>query len=384
MRIALIATHHADYAANLAAALAERHQVLLVLSRRNAARQIRPEALAWLRARMDVRIVPHHLAPLQPLVAMLCAQHIARFGAEIVHVQEHPTHAMAQLAWLLRGRLPLVTTVHDPLPHSGDDARAARAHARSYALLRRASDRLVVHGQSLADALAETGVAPERIGALSHGVLRFGRHGSASAKSVPDPARLIFFGRMEAYKGLEELLDANEIWLSARLPDEAVRPRLVVAGCGPELSRLAPRLSARNLTVLRGRIGQDELERLVATSAAAVLPYRDATQSGVIASSFGAGRPVIATRVGALPEAVGDAGLMVPPGDVAGLAQAGLRLVRDAALRERLEQAVAERCRSTLCWRAIAQETLALYDAARATARRRLEGPGAALSPVLT
>ncbi|WP_225205407.1 glycosyltransferase family 4 protein [Novosphingobium huizhouense] len=382
MRIALIATHHADYAANLAAALAERHEVLLILSRRNAGRQIRPEAMAWLKARMEVRIVPHHLAPLQPLVALLCARHIARFDADVVHVQEHPTHAMAQLATLLRGRVPLVTTVHDPLPHSGDDARAAQVYAKSYALLRAASDRILVHGDCLVRALAGTGVAADKVAAVPHGVLRFGRHGAGVPRARPAPARLIFFGRMEAYKGLEELLAANALWLQAD-PAAGPRPELVIAGCGPELSRLAPRLDAPNITLLRGRIDQAELESLVATSTAAVLPYRDATQSGVIASSFGAGRPVIATRVGALPGAVGDAGLLVPQGDVAALAQAGLALVRDAGLRTRLERAVEARCAEALCWQKIAGQTLELYAEARgAAARARRHSP--ALAPAFT
>ncbi|WP_408587271.1 glycosyltransferase family 4 protein [Novosphingobium sp.] len=361
MRIALIATHHADYAANLAAALAEHHDVLLVLSRRNCARQIRPESLDWLRQRLTLRIVPHHLAPLQPLIALLCARHIARFRPDVVHAQEHPTRSMAQLARLLRGRLPFVTTVHDPLPHSGDDDRAARTFARAYAALRAASDRVIVHGQSLAEDLARTGVPHERIAVVPHGVLHFGRHGGEVPQGAPDRHRLIFFGRMEAYKGLAELLDANDLWLAQGVPVD-----LLVAGAGPEVNRLAPRLAAApNITLMRGRIAQDELERLVAGSAAAVLPYRDATQSGVIASTYGAGRPVIATRVGALAEAVQDGGLMVPAGDIAALAEAGARLVTEPGLLETLEAAVQRRRDGDLSWADIARRTAALYAAAR-------------------
>ena len=69
MQIALIATHHCDYAANLARALAKRHRVLLVLSARSARRQIAAEALASLGEAVTLKIVPHHYAPLQPLIA---------------------------------------------------------------------------------------------------------------------------------------------------------------------------------------------------------------------------------------------------------------------------------------------------------------------------
>jgi len=355
MRIALIATHHADYAASLAAALAEEHEVLLVLSRRNCTRQIRPESLEWLRSRVTVRIVPHHLAPLQPLIALLCARHIARFRPDVVHVQEHPTRSMAQLSMLLRGRFPFVTTVHDPKPHSGNDARAARTFQRAYARLRAASDRVIVHGASLAQQLGDT-VRQDRIAVIPHGVLHFGRHGGAVPQDHPRRDRLIFFGRVEAYKGLEELLDANDIWQA-----NGVQVDLLIAGTGPEITRLADRLRAPNITLMHGRIEQDVLERLVAGSAAAVLPYRDATQSGVIASAFGAGRPVIATRVGALAEAVEDAGLMIPPRDVTALAEAGARLITEPALLETLEAAVGKRREGDLSWTDIARRTAALY-----------------------
>ena len=331
MRIALIATHHSDYAANLALALARRHEVMLVLSRRSAARQIEPDALKALDGLVTLRIVPHHYAPLQPLIARFCQWHIARFAPNIVHVQEHPTRSMGLLARHLGGRWPLVTTVHDPRPHSGGDSKAAAAFEDHYARLRRLSDGLIVHGEALIDRLAATGVPPGKIVSVMHGVLRFGRQNRLSAADLPvDSRRLIFFGRVEAYKGLDTLLAANTLWQREGAPIE-----LLIAGTGPELNRHRDALSAPNVTLNKGRIPQAELARLVASSAAAILPYRDATQSGVIASAFGVGRPVIATDVGALAEAVGDAGLIVPPGDAAALAVAGLRIVQEQGLRER-------------------------------------------------
>lgn len=358
MRIALIATHHSDYAANLARALARTHDVMLVLSRRSAARQIEPEALSALHAALDLRIVPHHYAPLQPLIARLCRRHIRRFGPDIVHVQEHPSRSMGLLARLLRGRYPLVTTVHDPSPHSGGDSKAAAAFEAHYAALRGLSNGLIVHGESLIGRLAETGVPREKIVSIMHGVLRFGRQDEAP-NNIPRPApnRLIFFGRVEAYKGLDTLLAANAIWRQAGAAVD-----LHIAGTGPELDRHRTALSAPNITLIEGRVAQAELARLVASSAAAILPYHDATQSGVIASAFGAGRPVIATDVGALAEAVGDAGLIVPPGDAAALAEAGMRLVQEPALRARLEAAVKERVAGALGWPAIAHRTTQFYE----------------------
>ncbi|MGJ3629044.1 glycosyltransferase [Sphingomonas sp. MMS24-JH45] len=136
---------------------------------------------------------------------------------------------------------------------------------------------------------------------------------------------------MEAYKGLDTLLAANRLWQEAGVPI-----RLLIAGDGPELDADAEALSAPNIRLRRGRVPQDELAVLVAAAAAAVLPYHDATQSGVVASTFGAGRPVICSDVGGLAGAVGDAGLLVPPGDPIALATAGRRLIEEPGLLDAL------------------------------------------------
>ena len=356
MRIALVATHHAEYAANLALALAAEHDVMLILSRRNAARQLRPESMALLAQRLTLRIVPHHYAPLQPWIARVCERHVIRFAADVVHVQEHPTRSMGLLARRLNGRLPLVATVHDPSPHSGGDAAAATSFARHYAELRGRADALIAHGAVMAGALAATGIAAARIAALPHGVLRFGRLAPAPLHAQVEANRLIFFGRMEAYKGLDTLLAANRLWLERGVPI-----RLTVAGTGPELERHRKALAAPNIRLLAGRIPQERLETLVATSAAALLPYHDATQSGVVGSAFGAGRPVICSAVGGLPEAVGPAGLLVAPGDAQALAEAGARLVSEPALLGRLAHAAADRATGELGWSSIGKRTAALY-----------------------
>lgn len=358
MKIALIATHHPDYTANLAMSLAERgHQVMLIVSRRSAARQLRDESRPVLSARLDLRIVPHHIAPLQPWIGLRCLMHVRGFAPDVVHVQEHPTRSMDLLAKWLGGQVPFVTTVHDPEPHSGGDAKAARIYAHYNDDLRRRSDGLIVHGPLLADELAATGIARQRIATIPHGVLHFGRHGDIPPPVVHvDPRRLIFFGRMEAYKGLDVLLAAQAIW--SKRGDDI---RLMVAGAGPELARHQNALSAPGIELHPGRVDQAGLETMVRSCAAAILPYHDATQSGVVASTFGAGRPVIVTDVGELAAATGNGGIVVPPGDPLALADAARRIVEEPGLLARLEQGVAEQVSGALGWHDIALHTEQFY-----------------------
>ena len=366
-RIALVATHHAEYAANLAMALARDHQVLLVLSRRNAARQLEPEAFETLRRALTLITVPHHYAPLQPLVAALSARAIRRFAPDIVHFQEHPTRASWWTARALGGALPIVTTVHDPLPHSGGDAAAASPYLDCYARLRAASDRLIVHGARLVPALArQLDDESARVRPVMIGPLRFGRIDSAVPPFAP-AGPLLMFGRMQRYKGLDLLLDANDMLLA-----RGIALPLAVAGEGPEIDRLGARMrAAPNILLDTGRLPQPVLAALVARSSAVVLPYHDATQSGVAASAFGYGRPVIATAVGALPDCVehGTNGLLVPPGDAESLASAMARIVREPGLHARLTGGVARTVAERIGWRAIAGRTAQIYEEAIALGR---------------
>lgn len=73
------------------------------------------------------------------------------------------------------------------------------------------------------------------------------------------------------------------------------------------------------------------------------------------------GVPVISTTGGALPEVVGDAGILVPPGDVPALRQAILALLADPEKRRQLGAAGIVRVRNSLTWRHAAQKTVEAY-----------------------
>ena len=91
-----------------------------------------------------------------------------------------------------------------------------------------------------------------------------------------------------------------------------------------------------------------------------MFPYRDALTSGALITSLGFGRPVIATRVGCIPEVLetSDAGHMVPPADIAALRRAMAEAQGwDIAARSRSAHAVADQ----LGWEPIAELTMRAY-----------------------
>jgi glycosyltransferase involved in cell wall biosynthesis len=204
-----------------------------------------------------------------------------------------------------------------------------------------------------------------RIASLPHGMLGDEQGG---AKANPEsPPVFLFFGRIEAYKGLGLLLQAAEL-----LASKGLTFRLVIAGKGSALDQYRPQIQDKLWVELIDRhIHADEIPQIFARASAVVLPYTDATQSGVAAMAFGFGRPVVATNVGGLPDIIEDGynGLLVPPNDTAALAAAMERFIVNERLCEQLLGGVIERAHREMNWDVIARQTSAVYgDALRAHA----------------
>jgi glycosyltransferase involved in cell wall biosynthesis len=175
---------------------------------------------------------------------------------------------------------------------------------------------------------------------------------------------ILFFGFVRPYKGLDTLLEAMPAILAER------NVTLVVAGEFQEpivrYRALVERLGVASRVRLIARYLRDEeVRRLLAAVDVCVLPYRSATQSGVIQAAYAAGCPVIATRVGGLPEFIveGESGYTVPPERPAALARAVLEFYR-AGGRPALEPGV-RRQAARGSWEALAQAALELIQQVR-------------------
>jgi len=89
-----------------------------------------------------------------------------------------------------------------------------------------------------------------------------------------------------------------------------------------------------------GFVPGDEMAAFFQRASVVALPYLSASTSGILMTALVFGKPVVATRVGCLPEYVEDGvtGLLVPPADAERLADAIVRLLTDDALRHRMGQ----------------------------------------------
>ncbi len=193
-----------------------------------------------------------------------------------------------------------------------------------------------------------------------------------------------FLGRLEPVKGLDDLIEAASLVEG--------KATFVVAGEGSERQRLVASVEARGLShrvrFLPG-IPFDEvpsfmraLDVLVLPSVT-ILPLHKEQFGRVLAEAMAAGVPVLGSSSGAIPEVIGDAGLVVPERDPAALAAALDRLLRDAALRAELSARGSRRAAEQFAWPAVVQRTVALYETALARRRRKTSGVrGSAEVPV--
>jgi glycosyltransferase involved in cell wall biosynthesis len=202
------------------------------------------------------------------------------------------------LAALRFRRIPVVILVHDADPHPGDILPVMIRLQR--AIVRRA-DAVVTLSAHVANRLREQGLVRPGVplAVIAHPPRHFGPL-PPPPFAHDGPVRLLFFGRLLAYKGLDLLADA----LRLIEPSAGFETRIV--GSGPESPALAALRKLPGVAVENRWVPEEEIGAIVAWSDALVLPYREASQSGAAAAAIAARRYIVATRVGGLVEQLKD------------------------------------------------------------------------------
>ena len=155
-------------------------------------------------------------------------------------------------------------------------------------------------------------------------------------RSDPDRPTVLFVGRLDSEKRVDELLHAV-----AALPHRLSGARLEIIGKGPRLTewtRLAARLGLADRVTFAGFVSDTELIEAYARCAVFCMPSVAELQSLATLEAMSAGKPVIAADAMALPHLVTDDvnGYLFTPGDVTGLTERLTRLLGNQMLRNRL------------------------------------------------
>jgi len=289
---------------------------------------------------------------------VLAAAHLRRLarGFEVVHFHTARAHALAPaLAGLPLRRI--VTRRMDYVPRGGAYVRL---------LYNRAVDRVIAISEGVRSALLAAGVRPERITVVPSGVDLDAWAAPPGARERlrrewgwgPDDVGVALVGVLEKRKGHHVLLEAA---LRA-----AGQLRYVFCGTGREEAAL--RAQAAPLGARARFLGfRTDVAAVLAAADVAVLPSLHEGLGVAALEAMAAERPVVATRVGGLAEVMdgGEAGVLVPPGDAAALADALARLAADAPLRRQLAVAGRRRVVERHSAARMAAGTLACYGSAR-------------------
>jgi len=230
---------------------------------------------------------------------------------------------------------PLIAMVHHPLAlESGATPEQAKALHESERRALSFTHAVIVNSQTTADALADYGVAAERITVARPGTDR----ASITRPHHDGPVALLTVGSLVPRKGYDVLIEALATLIDlpwhltivgdARDPATAEEVRGLI-----DQHKLGPRMS------LLGAVAASRLAELYPLSDLFVLPSRYEGFGMAYAEAIAHGLPVIGTTAGAIPETVPEsAGVLVPPDDVPALAAALRRLLENPAERARLAE----------------------------------------------
>ncbi|MEU8301727.1 glycosyltransferase family 4 protein [Micromonospora sp. NPDC048909] len=286
-------------------------------------------------------------------------------AVDVVHAHGLRAGLVAVLA---RPAAPLVVTWHNAVLAGG--LRGA---------LSRLAERVVARGARVAlgasadlvDRAAALGATEARLAPVAAPTLPTPRRRRAAVRAEfgVDAARplIVSVGRLHPQKRYDLLIDAAARWRT-RTP----APVVVIAGSGPAYLPLAARISAARAPVTLLGHRTDVADLLTGADLAVVTSDWEARQL-FAQEALRAGVPLVATSVGGLPGLVGDAAVLVPPGDVDALDAAVRELLDDPERRAALSRLGAERAAT---WPTEA-DTVAALSALYAELAAQRSGPTA-------
>jgi glycosyltransferase involved in cell wall biosynthesis len=338
------------------------HEVTLVCKRRSEARVIRRARESGV-SRIETLTLTSGVGPLadgldvRRLVSWLP-------GAQVLHVHRGKEHWLAALANRASSlRRPLVRTRHIVQP--------VRPHALNRWLYRRATDRIVTVTEAIRRQLVAGGLATEdRVVTMPGGVdvdrfrpdARAARDsGIRAALGVPPDVPIIgLVSGFRVMKGQQTVVEA-----AARLAAEGRRFHLLLIGEGPFAARVRAQVEAARL---RDRISiLGFVDDLPAAMAALDIALYSALESDgmsrVLFEYLASGVPVVASRVGVVPEILEDGrtALLVPAGEPGPLGEAVARLLDDPARRREIGTAGAALVHARYSGARLAERLTAMY-----------------------
>lgn len=327
------------------------------------------------------------IRPWADLRALWALYRLARRGYDVVHTHTSKGGVLGRIAARWASTPLVVHTPHGHVYHG----YGGRLRSRFFAwveriLATRWTDALVALTESEKRDHLKHGVgSPERWHVIPSGVEmeRYQRAGSLRRQDLGLSQDAFVVGcvaRLVPVKGIEDAIEAT-----ARLTDVSPPVHLVLVGDGPQrlaLQRLAKERGIGDRTHFLGL--RRDVPELLPLFDLLVLPSRNEGMGRVIVEAQAAGVPVVATKVGGIPDLVtdGETGILVPPADPVALATAIRSLVEDRETRARMGAAARAHVARDLSAEAMVRALDALYRRSLSRDEERGLRPPAGQVPV--
>ncbi len=279
---------------------------------------------------------------------------VSRLKFDIIHTDDYYKGIRD---WVYNLGAKVVVSHHDPFPHSGEHFKDEIA-TYSY-VIKKSQGVVLLNEMQLDEFCSFYKINPQNVLINRLGVYDNIRS-FVPENTQADPHNILFFGRISPYKGIEYLCEAMKI-VHEQIPDAS----LTIAGGGNMYFDIEPYKKLGYIEVRNYYVDMTELAGLLSRCAVSVCPYTDATQSGVIMTSYSLGKPVVATNVGGLPEMIeeGKTGYLVPPKDSRRLADAIIKILKDNEVRAAMSSYIlSEYYDGVKSWKSIANKYLSYYN----------------------
>jgi glycosyltransferase involved in cell wall biosynthesis len=299
---------------------------------------------------------------------------LTRYGEDITHIHYPPRffpEVTAVSRILSRRRAPLVLTCHLLFNESLVSMANAIARLHDRIVVKRvfrSADKIIALSDSYKELLEKSfNIDPDKIAVIPPGidedfpVLRHEPEDMRNRYRIPGNRVVVCVGRLSPEKGLDYLLRAFRTVVD-RLPDAS----LLIVGDGPltnQLEYLSRELRLESHIKFAGRLSHEEISSVLAIADVVVLPSIIEGLPIVLLEAMAMGKPVVASRVGGIPEVVvdGESGILVAARNVRELTDALLSILTDRKVARQMGYKGREIVQADYAWGVVTQKVLAVY-----------------------
>lgn len=242
-------------------------------------------------------------------VDIITGKYINRINPDVVHFDSISTRVFGLSLYMRRKNVFI--TIHDPVPHSGEGSWKIKLVEYFFHHIAKG---LFFYSEFASSQFKK--YYPEI--AVQRNVISFQPFSYITQfadKQKPTEKAILFFGRILIYKGVDLLLEAIPLVLK-KYPEE----KFIIAGnlFNCEIDLQLVKKHKDNISLITNHISIEDLAQLIENAKFIVCPYRDATQSGVLMTSYALGKMVIGSNVGAFPEYIQDNinGMLTEPNSI--------------------------------------------------------------------